>query len=215
MIFNSVNTLFGCRRGWVWFLALTGVVVLGSGCGTSSGGRYKDRYSSVNKRERTETKTSRPSGSSGSVYAGSSDKKSANTSAVTAVPGSMRARITESATAYAGTNYRYGGKSPDTGFDCSGFTGYVFSKNGIPLSGPSDVLAKKGKPKSRDQLAAGDLVFFGDKGRISHVGIVTANRQDGLTIVHATTSSGVRVDNISGSEYWEKKFLFGRDVLNE
>ncbi len=127
----------------------------------------------------------------------------------------LRQSIVAYALQYKGTKYRYGGKSPDTGFDCSGFTGFVFTKNGIPVSGPSHDIAKMGKPKSIDQLMPGDVVFFGDKQKISHVGIVAKSLPNQIQIVHATTSVGVKVDDILGSEYWTKRFLYGRDLISQ
>ncbi|MBK8079854.1 MAG: C40 family peptidase [Saprospiraceae bacterium] len=65
----------------------------------------------------------------------------------------------DTASSYIGSNYQSGGKNPDTGFDCSGFTSFVFRKNGIDISGPSHDLAKLGKSKNKNELAPGDLVF--------------------------------------------------------
>jgi cell wall-associated NlpC family hydrolase len=76
-------------------------------------------------------------------------------------------------------------------------------------------LAKKGRNKSKEDLGPGDLVFFGDSDRISHVAIVASHNGDSLTVIHATTSAGVKVDNINGSAYWESRFLFGRDILSD
>ena len=127
----------------------------------------------------------------------------------------LRQSIVGYALQYKGTKYRYGGKSPETGFDCSGFTGYVFSQHGIPVSGPSNQLAQLGKPKDMNQLMPGDLVFFGDNTRISHVGIVANKSSDQIQVVHATTSAGVKVDEILGSEYWTTRFLYGRDLISK
>ena len=116
---------------------------------------------------------------------------------------------------YLGTTYQSGGKSPDSGFDCSGFTSFVFTQNGIPLSGSSDKLAQLGKEKRRDELLPGDLVFFGNEQRISHVAIVSDNQNKKLKVVHATTSAGVKTDIISDYAYWESRFLFGKDILTK
>jgi cell wall-associated NlpC family hydrolase len=125
----------------------------------------------------------------------------------------LRTSIVESAIKWQGKGYKYGGKSPETGFDCSGFTGYVFTQAGIPLNGPSHAQAKLGIKKDKESLSAGDLVFFGDKDKISHVAIVASKTGEVLEIIHATTTAGVRVDNISHSPYWEKRFLFGTDII--
>lgn len=97
-----------------------------------------------------------------------------------------------------GSRYRFGGVSR-SGFDCSGFTRYVYSKYGISLPHSSAAQAHVGRPVSRGELKAGDLVFFATRGRrIGHVGIYVGNNQ----IVHAATyGRGVRTDSLSGGYY--------------
>jgi cell wall-associated NlpC family hydrolase len=107
-----------------------------------------------------------------------------------------------------GTPYRNGGSNPD-GFDCSGFTQYVFSQYGVAL--PRDVREQYRAGTSIDpsQLAPGDLVFFAttDPG-VSHVAIAIG----GDEFVHAPSSSGVvRVEHLSGS-YWSPRFVGARRV---
>lgn len=127
--------------------------------------------------------------------------------------GGKRAEVIETAFDLLGKNYRSGGKRPETGFDCSGFTSFVFSQNGIQLKGPSHDQAKLGKQKKLNQLIPGDLIFFGNANRISHVGIVARNEGNICEVVHSTTSAGVKVDNITQSEYWMTRFLFGVDII--
>jgi cell wall-associated NlpC family hydrolase len=130
-------------------------------------------------------------------------------------PRNMRDDIVLTALKYTGRPYKSAGKSPEGGFDCSGFTSFVYKSHGIDVSGPSDHQAKLGKPKDKEKLEAGDLVFFGNEERISHVGIVASHQDQELQIVHSTTSAGVKVDNISHSEYWQSRFLFGIDVIKK
>lgn len=206
----NIKILKSYSPGSIWLLgALVCMLLSVTSCSSGNAVRSKSKYSSANKRTRANTQ---PAREEEPVYVSKENRKTDHSTVKT--ENSLRARIVESATSLTGTGYRYGGKSPETGFDCSGFTGYIFSKNGIPLSGPSDALAKKGRLKNREQLVPGDLVFFGDDRRISHVGIVSQNYNDRLTIVHATSSAGVKTDDISGSDYWESRFLFGRDVLS-
>jgi len=104
-----------------------------------------------------------------------------------------------------GKPYVYGGKKPSSGFDCSGFTAHVYNENGVPVSGPSYQQAKQGKKKAMRELKEGDLVFFGSGRKVTHVAIVAnADR----------SSRGVVIDDISNSDYWQKRYLFGRDVIN-
>src|SRR5690606_14866088 len=75
--------------------------------------------------------------------------------------------------ALLGTPYRWGGNSPDRGFDCSGLVGYIYRTTlGIDLPRISRDQARAGEQVSdRADMAAGDLVFFGRRGRVDHVGI--------------------------------------------
>lgn len=124
-----------------------------------------------------------------------------------------RAKIVKTAKKYIGKSYVYGGKKPSTGFDCSGFTSHVYKNNGVNVSGPSYQQAKQGKRKSMRELQEGDLVFFGRKNKVTHVAIVADVDHDKLKVIHSTSSRGVVIDDISSSDYWQKRYLFGRDVL--
>jgi len=115
---------------------------------------------------------------------------------------------------YLGTPYKYAGKRPEEGFDCSGFANFIYNQYGFKTAGPSHELALMGVPKDRQQLQPGDLVFFGNEERISHVGIVTAGANGRIGFIHSSTSGGIRTDEVSGNEYWEKRYLFGRDLIS-
>jgi cell wall-associated NlpC family hydrolase len=97
---------------------------------------------------------------------------------------------------YLGTPYRYGGTSPVTGFDCSGFVQYVFARNAVKLPRTSRQQAKVGAGLSRDwrSLRPGDLVMFAERGEpISHVAIYAGRNR----IIHASSSGGeVRYDDL-------------------
>jgi cell wall-associated NlpC family hydrolase len=110
-----------------------------------------------------------------------------------------------------GTPYRYGGNTPEGGFDCSGLVGYVFREAaGVVLPRSSTDIARVDAGKvGRSALAGGDLVFFGPRGRVNHVGIYVGEGR----FVHAPTSGGtVRLDPLDG-HYWRDNFLFGRRLL--
>ena len=100
-------------------------------------------------------------------------------------------RVLPTAERYLGVPYRWGGTSPRTGFDCSGFVQYVFAKHGTRLPRTSREMASSGR-RVRPQWSAlepGDLVLFAEPGeRISHVAIYAGRRR----IIHAS-SSGRRV----------------------
>jgi len=106
------------------------------------------------------------------------------------------ARVIPTAERYLGTPYRYGGTSPVTGFDCSGFVQYVFARNAVRLPRTSRQQAKVGValPHNWRSLSAGDLVMFAERGEpISHVAIYAGRNR----IIHATSSGGaVRYDDL-------------------
>lgn len=112
-------------------------------------------------------------------------------------PAGSAARVVPTAERYLGTPYRYGGTSPITGFDCSGFVQYVFARNAVKLPRTSRQQAKVGiaLPRSFKALSAGDLVMFAEQGEpISHVAIYAGHNR----IIHASASGGaVRYDDLS------------------
>jgi len=107
-----------------------------------------------------------------------------------------------------GIPYRNGGSDPN-GFDCSGFTQYVFARHGIALPRAVEEQYQVGKNVKPRDLESGDLVFFKTVSRgPSHVGIVIGEDQ----FVHAPSSKGVvRVEHLS-TEYWSKRFLAARRI---
>lgn len=113
-----------------------------------------------------------------------------------------------------GTPYRFGGSSASTGFDCSGFVGFVFRKEaGIDLPRSTGEMIKLDAPKvRRDQLQPGDLVFFNNRGRgrVSHAGIYIGDDQ----FIHSSSSrsGGVRVDSLD-DKYWRASYMEAKRVL--
>lgn len=110
--------------------------------------------------------------------------------------------------ALLGTPYRWGGSSPENGFDCSGLVGYVFRTIGIDLPRVSRAMANEGAPVAdRTALAEGDLVFFGrNGGRVDHVGIYIG---DGKFVHAPRTGRDVTVSDLS-TGYWSQKYLQAR-----
>lgn len=103
---------------------------------------------------------------------------------------------------YLGKNYVSGGSSPETGFDCSGFTQYIYKQCGITLSRSSSSQASNGTAIEKSELQPGDLVLFHYYGSnsIDHVGIYTGN---GKFIHAANPQRGVVYDSIESGYYAE------------
>ena len=115
------------------------------------------------------------------------------------------------ALALVGTPYRYGGNTPEGGFDCSGLVGYVFrDSTGIVLPRTSAAIAGMDLPRiDGDRLRGGDLVLFGNRRTITHVGIYVGQRR----FVHAPNSGGtVRLDSLDAAG-WSDTFRYGQRVL--
>lgn len=127
----------------------------------------------------------------------------------------IRSAIVDESNKYLGIPYVYGGKKPSTGFDCSGFSTFVFSMKGQQISGSSAQLATLGELKPYKFIEKGDLAFFGSENRVSHVAIVVEKTNHSFKVVHATSSRGVIVSDIHNSAYWKGKYLFTRDLLNK
>lgn len=103
-----------------------------------------------------------------------------------------------------GVNYKYGGRSPETGFDCSGFVQYVFMHAAqISLPPSARTISEMGDAVKREDLQPGDLVFFNTlKSAFSHVGIYVGNNQ----FIHAPRAgSKVRVENMD-ERYWKTRY---------
>lgn len=112
-----------------------------------------------------------------------------------------------------GTPYRYGGNTPESGFDCSGLIGFVYrDAAGIQLPrSTSEMVAQRTPRVASDALQTGDLVFFATGGarQVNHAGIYVGEGR----FVHAPSSGGtVRLDRLEQA-YWRNSFLEARRVL--
>jgi lipoprotein Spr len=97
------------------------------------------------------------------------------------------------------------------GFDCSGFTAFVFSQFDITLPHSSASQGKQGNWVSKDDLRAGDLVFFSTGGGgISHVGIYVG---DGM-FIHSASGVGISKNKLSEA-YYAKHYVSGRRILSD
>jgi cell wall-associated NlpC family hydrolase len=116
-------------------------------------------------------------------------------------------KLVSIANRYVGVPYVWGGNTPK-GFDCSGFTKYVFSNAGIALPRLADEQYRLGSPVSRPNLIPGDLVFFTTYcPGVSHSGIYVGNNK----FISATSSGGIRVDSMS-SGYWSSRYVGAKRV---
>jgi cell wall-associated NlpC family hydrolase len=112
-----------------------------------------------------------------------------------------------------GTPYRWGGNTPDSGFDCSGLIGYVYrDAAGISLPRSTrDMITLRGPDINRSQLQTGDLVFFATSGgsNVSHAGIYVGEGR----FVHAPATGGtVKLDSLD-KPYWQKAWLNAKRVI--
>ena len=119
--------------------------------------------------------------------------------------------ISIQAMSLVGTPYRYGGNTPDAGFDCSGLVRYVVSRAAnVSLPRTTEAMGTRGTTLDRSEVASGDLVFFNTTGRAnSHVGIYVGQNR----FVHAPSSGGtVRLEDM-GKPYWASRYNGARRVV--
>lgn len=114
------------------------------------------------------------------------------------------------ALSFLGTRYRWSGESPDTGFDCSGFTKFIFGRFGCSLPHSAAEQVSCGMPVERGELSPGDLLLFRTLGpRIDHAAIYCG----GGKFIHASSRGGcVRVDSLD-EEFWDTHFVAARRLL--
>ncbi|MBQ3054239.1 MAG: C40 family peptidase [Clostridia bacterium] len=124
------------------------------------------------------------------------------------ITSSLAQRSVDIAARYLGTPYVYGGAKP-TGFDCSGFTMYVYSQLGISLPRSSSAQAGCGVPVDKSQLVPGDLLFFNTSGAgVSHVGLYAGNGQ----FIHSPLPGrSVCYDSLD-TGYYTRTYMFARRV---
>jgi cell wall-associated NlpC family hydrolase len=124
-------------------------------------------------------------------------------------PGTWNSELLSTALSFQGIPYRNGGSDP-SGFDCSGFVQWVFSRHGLALPREVRDQWKAGEDIDRDAVKPGELVFFETVSRgASHVGIALGGDQ----FVHAPSSKGVvRIERYSGA-YWASRWVGARRVV--
>jgi cell wall-associated NlpC family hydrolase len=127
----------------------------------------------------------------------------------------LRQDIINYAKQFQGRPYKYAGRNPSTGFDCSGFTHYVMDNFDIYLSPASRAQENQGEKIRVNEVKPGDLIFYrrDPAGSVFHVSLVVKNGRDGIEVIHST-SRGVVIDNISTSSYWKPKISTARDIVS-
>ena len=159
-----------------------------------SGSTLRDEQVTVDKKEETPVVEEMPAATE-------------NTSPATSATGSA---IVEYAKQYLGYKYVSGGASPEKGFDCSGFTTYVYKHFGITLNRTSSAQINNGVAVSRDNLQPGDLVIFNNDAntKIGHVGIYVG----GGNFIHASNpKDGVKITTLL-SGYYAQRYVGARRV---
>jgi cell wall-associated NlpC family hydrolase len=141
------------------------------------------------------------------------DENSTDTPHITRITYSATRKLLDEGLSYLGIRYRPGGRSRDTGFDCSGLVLSAFRNAlGLDLPHSSRALAGRGTYVGIKDLRPGDLVFFNVTRRvISHVGIYVG---DGKFLHSPSVGSAVRIDALS-SRYWAKRYATARRMLDE
>ena len=120
--------------------------------------------------------------------------------------------VVDYAKQYLGYPYVVGGKNPTTGFDCSGFTRYVFLNYGYSLGATAAGQNNLGTEISKENLQPGDLLLFYDEAmtKIGHTGIYISN---GDFIHAANPTRGVVIDNVNTNSYYRERFIVARRIV--
>ena len=110
------------------------------------------------------------------------------------------------------TGYRFGGKNPQAGLDCSGMVSYIYNEaTGLKVQGSAADIARKTRPIEQNSLRPGDLVYFNTRNKpFSHVGIYIGDAR----FVHAPSTNGkVRIDRLS-DRYYAQRFETARTLFD-
>ena len=110
------------------------------------------------------------------------------------------------------TGYRFGGKNPEAGLDCSGMVSYVYRQAaGLSVNGSAADIARRGQEVKRQGLRPGDLIFFNTMNRpFSHVGIYIGDER----FIHAPSTNGkVRIDRLD-NRYYAQRYEMARSYFD-
>lgn len=137
------------------------------------------------------------------------------------VTAATRDSIVDYAKTFLGTPYKYANASPNSGFDCSGFTWFVYNHFGVAIPRSSKDYMTLGTRVTLETCKKGDLILFTgtdpSEKRVGHVGIVISNAGDSVMFIHSSSSKnhyGVTITNYYKSAY-PKRFIGVCSVLPE
>lgn len=122
-------------------------------------------------------------------------------------------QVAEYAKQFLGTKYIVGGKNPEVGFDCSGFTRYVYSNFGYNLGTTSSSQSNSGTEVTRENMQVGDLIIFynEEKSNVGHTAIYIGN---GNFVHSANPERGVVIDNLNSNTYYNERFISARKIVD-
>lgn len=123
----------------------------------------------------------------------------------------LRGKLIDTAEDFLGIPYKWGGTSAEDGFDCSGLSMVVYKLNGMNLPRTSLMQFQSGRPVAKQEMKAGDLVFFCTKkeGMVSHVGIYLG---DDLFIHAPRRGKNITISNLN-SNYFSTRYMGARTYM--
>ena len=128
----------------------------------------------------------------------------------------QRDKIVNYAKKQIGVKYKYAGNTPKTGFDCSGFTKYVYSHFGYDVPRSSSAYANIGTKISVKNCKKGDILLFTGSNKhkrvTGHLGIVVSNKNGTIKFIHASSSRGVMISDLSIT-YFKDRILGARRII--
>lgn len=105
---------------------------------------------------------------------------------------------------YIGVPYVWAGDDP-SGFDCSGFTSFVYKNAGVILPRRAVDQYEGAKKLKEKNVQKGDLIFFDNGSGISHVGIIISDTGKSVVMIHSSSSKGIVITDIQSSDYWKSR----------
>jgi len=118
--------------------------------------------------------------------------------------------VVKTARSQIGAPYKYGGASPNTGFDCSGLIQWSYNQYGVKVPRRASEQAKAGKAVKKSELRHGDIVVFRISGRSGiHTGMYSG---DGRFIHSPSAGKKIREDSLN-TDYWKRRYVSARRVI--